>query len=382
MATSRKRYQVFVSSTFEDLKAERQEVMQALLELDCIPSGMELFPAANESQWSLIKRVIDDCDYYIVIVAGRYGSISPQGRSYTEMEYRYALEKSKPTMAFLHGSPDDLPSKRCEQDSDKKQRLSEFRTLLEQKLCRRWSSAADLGSQVSRSLVNLIRDHPAVGWIRADQEQDDQIGGEVQKLRRHTEKLEAQLSELAKSGDEGQVMPWHVYWDQLRNIAERVRRIYSDGRYVPEIILSISNGGGIYGELLVREAFAGRPLAMLWANRLNKVGEYFDNDYNKGIARTMRKMASHGNEVNILLVDDIIASGNTHAQVFKFLGKYFPAAKVQFLPMFSRNAKYFEVVRDHVLWMHPAFGLSVTETHKIHETAWFRLPYGKEIRSS
>ena len=66
-----KRYQVFVSSTFEDLKIERQEVMQALLELDCIPSGMELFPAADEDQWSLIKRVIDECDYYIVIIAGK-----------------------------------------------------------------------------------------------------------------------------------------------------------------------------------------------------------------------------------------------------------------------------------------------------------------------
>ena len=65
-----KRYQVFVSSTFHDLERERQEVMHALLELDCMPAGMELFPAANESQWNLIKKVIDDCDYYILIVAG------------------------------------------------------------------------------------------------------------------------------------------------------------------------------------------------------------------------------------------------------------------------------------------------------------------------
>ena len=36
-----KRYQVFVSSTFADLAAERMEVIKALLELDCIPCGME-----------------------------------------------------------------------------------------------------------------------------------------------------------------------------------------------------------------------------------------------------------------------------------------------------------------------------------------------------
>src|SRR5690606_28751076 len=49
--------------------------MQALLEIDCIPVGMELFPAADDDQWTLIQRLIDDCDYYILIVGGRYGSL-------------------------------------------------------------------------------------------------------------------------------------------------------------------------------------------------------------------------------------------------------------------------------------------------------------------
>ncbi len=71
-----KRYQVFVNSTYTDLMEERNEVMQALLELNCMPAGMELFPAANEDQWNWIKRVIDESDYYVVIVAGRYGSVS------------------------------------------------------------------------------------------------------------------------------------------------------------------------------------------------------------------------------------------------------------------------------------------------------------------
>ena len=44
-----KRYQVFVSSTFADLTEERQKVIQALMEMDCIPAGMELFPAADDA---------------------------------------------------------------------------------------------------------------------------------------------------------------------------------------------------------------------------------------------------------------------------------------------------------------------------------------------
>jgi hypothetical protein len=51
-----KKYQVFLSSTYKDLIVEREEVIQALLELDCIPVGMELFPAAADDQWTLIKK--------------------------------------------------------------------------------------------------------------------------------------------------------------------------------------------------------------------------------------------------------------------------------------------------------------------------------------
>ena len=58
-----KRYQVFVSSTYDDLREERAEVIQALLELDCIPAGMELFPAGDDEQWKVIRRVIDESDY-------------------------------------------------------------------------------------------------------------------------------------------------------------------------------------------------------------------------------------------------------------------------------------------------------------------------------
>lgn len=76
-----------MSSTYLDLIAERRAVIQALLELDCFPAGMEVFTASDEDQWTLIRDVIDSSDYYVVVVGGRYGSISVEGISYTEMEY-------------------------------------------------------------------------------------------------------------------------------------------------------------------------------------------------------------------------------------------------------------------------------------------------------
>ena len=88
-----RKYQVFLSSTFEDLRVEREKVQQALLEVGCIPMGMEIFPPSYETQWEYIKKVIKQCDYYILIIAGKYGTINQTtGISYTEQEYRYACQ--------------------------------------------------------------------------------------------------------------------------------------------------------------------------------------------------------------------------------------------------------------------------------------------------
>ena len=93
---------MFVSSTYEDLVPERLEVMKALLELNCIPCGMEYFPAANEDQWTFIQKLIDSCDYYVVIIGGRYGSEDEEGKSYTQKEYEYALLSGIPTIGFIY----------------------------------------------------------------------------------------------------------------------------------------------------------------------------------------------------------------------------------------------------------------------------------------
>ena len=97
-----KKYTVFLSSTYEDLREERNEVMHTLLEMNCIPCGMEYFPSDSDKQFEFIKTIIDECDYYILIIAGRYGSIGKDGISYTEMEYRYAVEKNIPILIFVH----------------------------------------------------------------------------------------------------------------------------------------------------------------------------------------------------------------------------------------------------------------------------------------
>jgi len=161
-------YKVFVSSTFLDLQKEREMIMKTLLEMNCMPVGMELFPAANEDQWTLIKRTIEECDYYIVIVGGRYGSIGLDGQSYTEMEYRYAEEKGVPVLGFIHQKPDQLPWSNTEQSEKGRGKLENFRKYILGRLCKSWTNPDELCKNVMSSINKEIIHSPRSGWIKGE----------------------------------------------------------------------------------------------------------------------------------------------------------------------------------------------------------------------
>jgi hypothetical protein len=183
-----KRYQFFVSSTFEDLQKERKEVIQALLELDFIPAVMELFPATNEEQWQLIKRILDASDYFILILGGRYGSTDQTGISYTEKEYDYAVSTGKPILAFIHHDPSSLPSGNVEKSPKGRQKLLDFQKKVKKnKLYRTWKSPEDLAGLVSRAAVRLISTNPGEGWIRGRFAANPNDLVELVELRRERE---------------------------------------------------------------------------------------------------------------------------------------------------------------------------------------------------
>jgi hypothetical protein len=164
----RVRYQVFISSTFRDLQQERHAVLDAILKFGHLPAGMELFPALDATAWDVIKHVIDDSDYYVVVVGGMYGSVDRDGISYTEREYEYARSKEIPILAFLHKDPAAIPADRHEPRRNARRKLAGFRRKLEKRhLCKYWRESDELRYEVAASLTQQINLHPRAGWIRA-----------------------------------------------------------------------------------------------------------------------------------------------------------------------------------------------------------------------
>lgn len=199
-----KRYQVFVSSTYADLKEERQHVLQALMEMDCIPAGMELFPAADEEQWEFVKKVIDDCDYYLLIIGGRYGSTTDDGISYTEKEFDYAVERGLKIVALIHGAPDDIPFGKSEQDPALREKLINFKDkVMDGRLVKFWESASELPGLVALSLTKTIKTYPAVGWVRASNVANENILSEINELRKQNSELQDTISALEQQTNNG-----------------------------------------------------------------------------------------------------------------------------------------------------------------------------------
>lgn len=128
---NRRKFSIFISSTYEDLKSERQALVGVALENNFIPVGMEQFHAAPTSQWNVITKMIDECDFYLLVIGARYGSIDEEtGVSYTEKEYNYAKTKGIPALVLIKESSAIVESEKDIGDDkyEKMRKLDAFRT--------------------------------------------------------------------------------------------------------------------------------------------------------------------------------------------------------------------------------------------------------------
>ncbi|GAB0109004.1 DUF4062 domain-containing protein [Pseudoalteromonas distincta] len=190
------KYQVFISSTYSDLKEERESIIKAILEMYHIPIGMEMFSAEDEDQWEIIRRTIEVSDYYILVLGLRYGSKTSDDISFTQKEYEYALEKKIPVLAFVM---DEMVSLSKDKRDDDLTEMNNFRDLVlkNSKMAQFWKSKEELIKNVSISLMKQIMQKPAVGWIRGDKlGSEEALTKELTSLSKENRQLREKISDL------------------------------------------------------------------------------------------------------------------------------------------------------------------------------------------
>lgn len=188
------KFQIFVSSTFGDLEKERSLVIKAILEMGHIPVGMEMFSAADEEQWNIIKNQIDASDYYVVIAAHRYGSTLPDGTGYTEKEYDYAVSRGIPALGFILDDSVEWPKGKSEVTELGQKKIFEFKQKIKQKPVSFWRNQDDLYGKCSIALMKAFTAYPREGWVRASTVQDVASSKELARLSAENATLREQLT--------------------------------------------------------------------------------------------------------------------------------------------------------------------------------------------
>lgn len=199
------KYQIFVSSTYVDLKEPRDLVIKAILEMGHIPVGMEMFSAADEEQWSIIQRQIDQSDYYVLIMANRYGSVTDENISFTEKEFDYARSRGIPCLGFVLDSSTPWPSNLTDTNPDQVLALNLFREKVKQRPVSFWKNNDDLYGKCSIALMKAFVAYPREGWIRASQYSDSTLTSELTRLSAENAKLRSAAeakSEKVEKADE------------------------------------------------------------------------------------------------------------------------------------------------------------------------------------
>ena len=204
----KKKYQVFISSTYKDLIDERQAAVEAILKAGHIPAGMELFKSGN-SQLLTIKKWIDESDIYLLILGKRYGSIDNKSNlSYTEIEYRYAIEETnKPGFAIIMS--DEVAERKLKNgllredifDDRYNEQYTNFKNYIMTKIVSFANSIAEVKLAIHENMSQYEEVNNLAGWIKGDSILNSNQINELQETTKENSSLRDQINELKKEID-------------------------------------------------------------------------------------------------------------------------------------------------------------------------------------
>lgn len=100
--SGQRKYQVFISSTFQDLAEERRVVLEVVVDCGHMPIALERNAAEDRTVPAVIERTIQAAQIYVVIHGSRYGAIvAGSNQSFSHLEYEMAVQSGKIVVPFL-----------------------------------------------------------------------------------------------------------------------------------------------------------------------------------------------------------------------------------------------------------------------------------------
>lgn len=294
-----RKLQIFISSTYTDLIRERQLAVSTVLENGHIPAGMELFAAGDEEQMQVIRRWIDQSDIFLLLLGKRYGSIEPKsGKSYTHLEYEYAMGKKIPFFAivlsdfFFNTKVKNGEGIETLAEKLNPVKFSDFYNLVTSKMCSFADDEKDIKLKIWQSIRDLESRHEFSGWVSAQQIPDNikaledfsQMVNKVAHLQDENSHLKGRVDELL-SLDKKKAMYDGRTFEELSNLlsSTKVTLKSNDQKDISTTLLQalnllsstlvsgVSNAAGASND--EREIFyeVARPLAVYGIMQADKI---------------------------------------------------------------------------------------------------------------
>ena len=150
---------VFICSTYSDLSAEREAVLQAVRKLQLQHDSMEYFGARAARPIETCLEEVRRSDVLVVIVGYKYGSLVPdKAISFTEAEYSEGYALDKPCLVYLRDENVPILPIHMERDPQKLQALERFKELLKARhTVATFTDANDLAVSVAANLSRTVQ---------------------------------------------------------------------------------------------------------------------------------------------------------------------------------------------------------------------------------
>ena len=154
-------WRVFISSTWRDLRTEREAVEKALHQMSGTEfNGMEYFGSRSDSPRDVCLQEVRRSNVYVGIFGGRYGYIDPESRiSMTELEYREARRIGVPCLIYVKDGATPAADSETEGDGEGRQRADALKQELRREhVVSDFTTADQLATKVIIDLHNLIKE--------------------------------------------------------------------------------------------------------------------------------------------------------------------------------------------------------------------------------
>lgn len=194
-----KRYQVYIASSYNDVVNERLKVEYSLLSSGFFP--WEFSERRTSLNTSKARQQIDESDYVIFIISGRYGDLSASGISYLHLDYLYASNKNKTIITLIDAHPERKNNEDQESDDELIKKLNAFKALLkkESEYSYEYTNILDLERATKTLLAKAVSQRPALGWVRPQPQlaTNTNAQAEIERLRSKVIELEKKLLALS-----------------------------------------------------------------------------------------------------------------------------------------------------------------------------------------